>query len=519
MPPAKCLSWTAALPYAATAASFFDRRGVSARRFNPFADSRCDGIICPHMTAEPYRFGSGLLTDLYELAMAAGYVETGFEANATFEMIVRSLPERRNFLIAAGLDQALHFLENLRFSAAEIDYLRGLPVFQHISARFFDYLAGFRFQGEVWAMPEGTTFFPGEPILRVTAAVGEAQVAETALLAILHFQTMIASKAARIVSAAAGKRVVEFGSRRAHGVEAGIFAARASYLAGCSGTSNSYAGFHFGIPVFGTQAHSWIMAHEHEDEAFRKFVDVFHGETTLLVDTYDVRAAIERLIHSGCKPRGVRLDSGDLVADSIWARQKLDDAGWTDVRVFASGDLDEDRIASLLAAGAKIEAFGVGTALVVSADAPALGMIYKLVELERRGEVRFPAKFSESKLTYPGRKQVFRSAPAEGTFNGDLIALEAEAQDFAPGFAPLLRPVMRDGKRLAIVPRGKEALSDARERCGREISSLPPELRSLSHVRVPYPVRYSAKLDDLLAQESRRLGIEPDEVSRARGHV
>ncbi len=215
----------------------------------------------------------------------------------------------------------------------------------------------------------------------------------------------------------------------------------------------------------------------------------------------------------------MRLDSGDLVADSIWARKKLDDAGWTDVGVFASGDLDEDRIASLLAAGAKIEAFGVGTALVVSADAPALGMIYKLVELERQGEVRFPAKFSESKLTYPGRKQVFRSAHADGAFRGDVIALESEAQDFSPVPAPLLRPVMRDGKRLAIVPRGKEALSDARERCGREISSLPPGLHSLSHVATPYPVHYSAKLDELLTQESRRLGIEPDELSRARGHV
>lgn len=487
-------------------------------RSNPFADSHGNGIICPPMTAELYRFGSGLLTDLYELAMAAGYVETGFEANATFEMIVRSLPERRTFLIAAGLDQALDFLENLRFTSGEIEYLRALPVFKHISARFFDSLRGFRFRGEVWAMPEGTIFFPGEPILRVTAAVGEAQIAETALLAILHFQTMIASKAARIVFAAAGKRVVEFGSRRAHGIEAGVFAARASYLAGCSGTSNSYAGFHFGVPIFGTQAHSWIMAHEREDEAFQKFVDVFHGETTLLVDTYDVRAAIERLIHMGCKPRGVRLDSGDLVADSIWARQKLDDAGWSDVGVFASGDLDEDRIASLLAAGAKIEAFGVGTALVVSADAPALGMIYKLVELERQGEVRFPAKFSESKLTYPGRKQVFRSAP-DGAFRGDVIALESEAQDFSHMQAPLLRPVMRGGKRLAIVPRGKEALSDARERCGREISSLPPELHSLSHVATPYPVHYSAKLDELLTRESRRLGIEPGEVSRARGHV
>src|SRR6202050_3825190 len=269
------------------------------------------------MTVEPYRFGSGLLTDLYELAMAAASVETGFEASAAFELIVRSLPARRNFLIVAGLDQALDFLENLSFTGEEIEYLRGVPVFHHIDNRFFEYLAGFRFRGEVWAMPEGTAFFPGEPILRVTAPIGEAQIAETALLALINFQTMIASKAARVVTAAAGRRVVEFGSRRAHGIESGILAARASYLAGCNGTSNSYAGFRFGIPIFGTQAHSWIMAHEHEDEAFQKFVEVFHGETTLLVDTYDVRAAIERLIHSGCKPRGVRLDRGALVEGSL----------------------------------------------------------------------------------------------------------------------------------------------------------------------------------------------------------
>jgi nicotinate phosphoribosyltransferase len=470
------------------------------------------------MTVEPYRFGSGLLTDLYELAMAAAYVETGFEASATFELIVRSLPARRNFLIVAGLDQALDFLENLSFTGEEIEYLRGVPVFHHIDNRFFEYLAGFRFRGEVWAMPEGTAFFPGEPILRVTAPIGEAQIAETALLALINFQTMIASKAARVVTAAAGRRVVEFGSRRAHGIESGILAARASYLAGCNGTSNSYAGFRFGIPIFGTQAHSWIMAHEHEDEAFQKFVEVFHGETTLLVDTYDVRAAIERLIAIGCKPRGVRLDSGDLIADSIWARQKLDAAGWSDVGVFASGDLDEDRIASLLAAGAEIEAFGVGTSLSTSSDAPALGVVYKLVEIERKAELRFPAKFSESKLTYPGRKQVLRSTDASGTLSGDLIALESEAVECAPAARPLLRPMMREGKRLAIVPRGKEGLAEARERCARELRSLTPALLSLGPAE-PYPVRYSAKLEGLLTQASQRLGIDPREVSRARGHV
>ncbi len=274
---------------------------------------------------------SGLQTDLYELTMAAGYLETGFDARATFELFVRSLPPRRNYLVAAGLDQAQDFLENVNFSDDEIAYLRTFPVFSGVGDDFFEYLSHFRFSGDVWGIPEGTVFFPGEPILRVTAPVIEAQIVETSLLAAINFQTMIASKAARVTQAAGGKNVVEFGSRRAHGMEAGMLAARAAVIGGCLGTSNAAAGHQFGISVYGTQAHSWIMAHQNEEEAFGKFMDIFPGQAVLLVDTYDVHAAVETIIAMGRKPRGIRLDSGDFVADSRWARKRLDQAGWNDV--------------------------------------------------------------------------------------------------------------------------------------------------------------------------------------------
>lgn len=441
---------------------------------------------------------SGLLTDLYELTMAAGYLETGFDARATFELFVRSLPPRRNYLVAAGLDQALDFLEGVCFSDQEIAYLRSLPVFESIGDNFFDYLAGFRFSGDVWAMPEGTVFFPGEPILRVTAPVIEAQIAETFLLAAINFQTMIASKAARVTQAAGGKNVIEFGTRRAHGTEAGVLAARAAVIGGCQGTSNVAAGKQFGISTYGTQAHSWIMAHEDEEEAFSKFLDIFPNQAVLLVDTYDVRAAVEKIIAMGRKPKGLRLDSGDFAADSKWIRKRLDQAGWQDVIIFASGDLDEDRIADLLAQGAPIDGFGVGTALVNSSDSPTLGVIYKLVETEIGGAVRSAAKFSSEKVTYPGKKQVYRFRRSDGQFENDIIGLEDE--NF-PNAEKLLQPVMARGKRC--VPRTN--LIDARERCRKEISLLPERLRSLTPETHSVPVSHSEKLETLLSEARRRL--------------
>ncbi len=441
---------------------------------------------------------SGLQTDLYELTMAAGYLETGFDARATFELFVRSLPPRRNYLVAAGLDQALDFLENVNFSDEEIAYLRTFPVFSNIGNDFFDYLSRFRFSGDVLAMPEGTIFFPGEPILRVTAPVIEAQIVETFLLAAINFQTMIASKAARVTQSAEGKNVIEFGTRRAHGMESGVLAARAAVIGGCLGTSNAAAGHQFGISVYGTQAHSWIMAHEDEEEAFGKFLDIFPGQAVLLVDTYDVHQAVETIIAMGRKPRGVRLDSGDLVADSQWIRKRLDRAGWQDVIIFASGDLDEDRIASLLADGACIDGFGVGTSLVTSNDSPTLGVIYKLVEIEFRGEVRSAAKFSSAKVTYPGKKQVYRMSHPDGIFAGDMIGLDGE--NF-PDAETLLVPVMIGGRRS--VPRTD--LSTARERCREQRFRLPEQLLKLTGGTASYSVRHSEKLEDLLGEVRRRL--------------
>lgn len=441
---------------------------------------------------------SGLLTDLYELTMAAGYVETRFEANATFELFVRNFPPRRAYLVAAGLEQALDYLENVRFSTEEIAYVRMHPAFGNIGREFFDWLGRFEFRGDVWAMPEGTVFFPGEPFLRVGGPIAEAQIVETFLLAVLNFQTMIASKAARVVTAAQGRRVIEFGTRRAHGIESGVLAARAAYIGGCQGTSNVRAGQLYAIPTYGTLAHSWIMAHEDEEEAFRQFMDVFPNHAVLLVDTYDVHAAVEKIIAMGRKPRGVRLDSGDLAADSVWVRRRLDEAGWRDVEIFASGDLDEDRVEDLLRAGAKIDGFGVGTALATSADAPALGVIYKLVEIERNGAVRNAAKFSEAKVTYPGRKQVFRFAGADGKYAQDVIALEGEEFRDAQ---PLLVPVMRGGRRVAPATDA----SEARRRCLENLKRLPEKLLGIRAPRAgdAYPVRHSDRLEELLEQVRR----------------
>ncbi|MGE5323873.1 MAG: nicotinate phosphoribosyltransferase [Actinomycetota bacterium] len=437
---------------------------------------------------------SGLLTDLYELTMAAGYFQKHFQARATFELFVRHLPEHRNYLIAAGLEQALEFLEKVRFSHYEIAYLRAMPLFRHVQPEFFEYLADFRFTGDVWAMPEGTIFFPGEPLLRVTAPIIEAQLMETSLLSAVHLQTLIASKAARVTAAAGGRPVIEFGSRRAHGIEAGVLAARAAFIGGCEGTSNTYAGYRYGIPVFGTQAHSWIMAHEDEGTAFRNFLQVFPERSTLLVDTYDVRAAIEKIIAMGTKPRGIRLDSGDVLADSIWARERFKVAGWDDVQIFVSGDLNENRIEEILRQGGCADSFGVGTALSTSSDMPSVGVIYKLVEVEFPNHIRSTAKFSAEKKTYPGRKQVFRFS-ADSRYSHDVIGLEQES---FPGTELLLVPVMRNGKRLPVAGRDPVANAlAARRRFLEARRRLPAEFVELGPASQAFPVRYSNRLEGL----------------------
>ena len=440
---------------------------------------------------------SGLLTDLYELTMAAGYLQTRFDAHATFELFVRNLPPQRNYLVAAGLEQALEFLENVHFTPDEIAYLRERPIFSGIRPEFFSYLAKFRFTGDVWAVPEGALVFPGEPLMRVVAPIVEGQVLETYLLATLGYQTMIASKAARVVTAAQGREVVDFSARRAHGGQASLLAARAAAIGGCVGTSNVLAGQLFDLNLYGTQAHSWVMAHEDEAEAFSKFLDSFPEGSVLLADTYDVRNAVRKIVRMGRKPAGVRLDSGDLAKDSRWVRRELDRAGWKDVKIFASGDLDEYKIDKLIAHGAAIDAFGVGTALGTPGDAPHLNLIYKLVEVERGGKVRGAAKFSRAKVTYPGRKQVLRYSAIDGEFEGDRIALDGEA---ANGGRPLLVQVMRGGQRIAP----PEPVSALRDRCISSLARLPARCRRIGRTAV-YPVRYSQRLERMLEKVRRRV--------------
>lgn len=443
--------------------------------------------------------GRALLTDLYQLTMAAAYFDTGLGDRASFELFVRSLPENRSFLVVAGLDSALEYLEQLQFTSDEIAFLRAHPVFKHVSPAFFDYLREFRFSGEVWAMPEGTIAFAEEPLLRVTAPILEAQVVETFLLSVMNYQTLVASKAARLVGVAKGRGIVEFGTRRAHGPDAGVLAARAAYLGGCVGTSNVLAGFRYGIPTYGTLAHSWIMAFESEEESFRKFLEAFPEHAILLIDTYDPLAALEKIKKLGAHPVGIRLDSGDLLEKSKHVRQELDAAGLRNVTIVASGDLNEYQIQDLLARGAPIDMFGVGTELATSKDAPALGGIYKLVELEREGEVRYCAKFSENKVTYPGRKQVFRFFDPSGQYAYDLIG---RAEEHLPEAQPLLQRVMENGRSTAPVP----ALEAIRRSVMAELERLPESYRRLTGAET-FPIRRSVALENLLEELRQKYAV------------
>jgi nicotinate phosphoribosyltransferase len=442
-----------------------------------------------------------LLTDLYQLNMIQAYLDHGETKTAVFEFFVRKFPARRGFLVAAGLEQALDFLEALRFSAEEIDWLAR-------SGRFgkglLDHLATFRFTGDVHAMPEGTVFFPNEPILRVTAPLPQAQLVETRLINILHFQSLIASKAARMMLAAPGKLLVDFGLRRAHGSEAGVMAARASYLAGFAGTATMLAEKLYGIPTFGTMAHSFIEACDSESAAFEAFALSRPQNLTLLIDTYDTEAAARKVVAlaprlraRGIKIRGVRLDSGDLTALSKSVRRILDEGGLADVTIFASGGLDEDSIANMLRAGAPIDGFGIGTSLTTSSDVPALDCAYKLEEyagVPRR-------KHSTGKATWPGRKQVWRQYGADDRMAGDIISIEDDNQDGEP----LIQLVMQGGRRVIPSP----TLAESRARVARDLERLPAPLRRLEE-GAAYPVqvadalvRLAAEVDSRLAQQER----------------
>ena len=433
-----------------------------------------------------------LYADLYELTMLQSYRERGLRAPATFELYARTLPGGRNYLLACGLDSALAYLERLRFGPDALASLEGLG----FPAPFLDWLGELRFTGDVHAMPEGTPAFAGEPLLVVEAPMAEAQVVETYLINQLHFQTLVASKGARIVTAAAGRPVADFGGRRAHGTEAGLLAARALYIAGMASTSSVAAGARYGIPVTGTMAHSYIQVHGDDLTAFRDFVAT-HPETTLLVDTFDtlagVRAVIElaRELGGAFRVRAIRLDSEPLAELAVRARRLLDAAGLVSVRIIASGGLDEQGIAELVDAGAPIDAFGVGTHAVTSADAPTFDAVYKLVAYDGEGRI----KRSTGKETLPGRKQVFRQRGASGTPARDILARADEHHEGDP----LLVPVMRGGRRLAA---GGESLQRARERAASEIARLPDRVRGLPAADRPYDVVVS----DALRGDAARLG-------------
>ncbi len=445
-----------------------------------------------------------LFADLYELTVSAVFFERGMNETAAFELGLRRMPPNRGYMIAAGIERVVEALEDVRFDPAAIEHLQSLKLFKD---DFLDFLAGLRFTGSVRALREGAIFFAGEPIVEVSAPLIEAQIVETLLLNQVGFATMVATKAARCVSAANGRRLVDFGPRRAQGADAPLVAARASYLAGFNGTASIAAGRRYGIPVYGTMSHSFVMAHDRELKAFEDFAAVFPRLSTLLVDTYDSEAGIhnaarigQRMREQGVKLSGIRLDSGDLRDLALRGRRILDQAGLSDVPIFASGNLDEYRIAELLAGGAPIDAFGVGTALAVSEDAPAGDFYYKLVEY--RDEPRM--KLSAGKASTPGRKQVFRAHNDKGMPYADLVGLVDEgtvtvAREFRPppaSVSPMLETQMESGRR--VMPR--PALEDLRARTAEDLRQLDARLKSL---RKPpeFPVKTTAALNAMIIGE------------------
>lgn len=450
------------------------------------------------MTNESDRI-SALLTDLYELTMAAGYFSEKMSAPATFSLFIRTHPKNWGYFVCAGLDDALEYLENLRFAEIEIDYLKRTALF---ADDFLDFLSGLRFTGDVMAMKEGEIFFANEPVLEVTAPIIEAQIVETYLINAMHLQSMICTKASRCISAAAGRPLIDFALRRAHGADAGMKVARSSHIAGFAATSNVLAGMRYGIPISGTMAHSYIAAFGDEIDAFRAFARAHADNTVLLIDTYDTLSGARKACEVGLemkargqKLRGLRLDSGDMAALSRSVRAILNEAGLEDVLVFASGGFDEYRIAEALADGALIDGFGVGTNMGVSSDSPSLDMAYKLVEYDGRPTL----KLSADKETLPGAKQVFRITDGDGLAGRDVIALREEEPPH--GGQPLLVDVMKSGARVF-----GGTLDGARGRCAASMGSFPEGV-----TRIAAPDEYAVVESEGLKQEStkaRRLAGE-----------
>lgn len=427
--------------------------------------------------------------------MMQAYYAEGMTAQAAFELFFRKLPKSRNYVMTAGLDEVLDYLENLQFTDAELDWLRQKGQF---SEAFLQTLRDFRFTGDVYAVPEGTIVFENEPVVQVVAPMPQAQLVETYVLNQIHLQSLAATKAARVVTAAPGRNVVDFGSRRSHGTDAALKVARTSYLAGAAGTSNVAAGRLYDIPIFGTMAHSYVQAHTEEMAAFRAFIQEF-PQTTLLVDTYDtlegVRKVIElaRQLGDAFKVQSIRLDSGDLAELAKASRRLLDEAGLHKVKIIASSGLDEHKITELLAAGAPIDGFGVGTELAVSGDAPDIDFSYKLVAYEGRPRM----KLSSKKMNPPGRKQVFRIIE-----NGQMVRDVIAHHDESLTGEALLQPVMRNGRRLNAsgIP-----LSKAREHAQNQLELLPAKLKGLERVEEGYPMEISAALQETTRQLQREL--------------
>lgn len=437
------------------------------------------------MPSLPTQAVSALTTDLYELNMVQAYLDKAETGEAVFEFFVRRLPARRGFLLAAGLEDALDYIETLRFTAQDIDWLKGTGRFR---ANFLDYLKDFRFTGDVHAIPEGSVCFPNEPLIRITAPLPQAQLVESRLINILHFQTLIASKAARMVLAAPGKVLSDFGLRTAHGAEAGLYSARASYIAGFTGAANVVAGQRYGIPVMGTMAHSYIQVHDDELTAFETFARARPNDVIFLIDTYDTEAGARKVVElaprltaAGIVIRGVRIDSGDLISSARKVRGILDEGGLKDVIILVSGGINEDVLQGMMKERAPIDGFGIGVNLDASIDAPSLDCAYKLQEY--RGTPK--RKLSEGKQTWPGRKQIWRSYGADGRMNGDILSVEDDTQIGEP----LIEQVMRGGKRLGSAP----TLAQIRERAARDLARLPEPVRQLQP-GTDYPVKVADKL-------------------------
>jgi nicotinate phosphoribosyltransferase len=438
-----------------------------------------------------------LATDLYELTMAAAYFKSRqIDRIGVFEAFVRKLPKNRSYMVAAGLEQAIHYLLNLRFTEEQIRYLKSTDTFRSVGKDFFEYLRNFRFTGDVWAVPEGTVLFPNEPIMRVEAPIIESQIAETFLLSIINFESLIATKASRIVNAAGGRKIIEFGFRRAHGPQAALLAARASYIGGCAGTSNTLAGYKLGIPAFGTMAHSFVMNFDSEIDSFREFCKIF-PDGLLLVDTYDTLSAVRKIVKQGITVKGIRLDSGDLYELSVGSRKILDDAGYRDAIIMASGDLNEYIISDLVKRNAPIDIFGVGTELTTSRDDPAMNGVYKLVAIKippvekgERGRILYKLKKSPGKKTYPGPKQVHRTIK-DGIIKTDLIALEDE---LAPEQSiQLLMKFVANGR----VERRLPSLDEVQRYGQEQTRMLPSEFKRLDVTAEKFPVVFSDRLETI----------------------